>query len=111
MKGGKDVVVGVAVPVIAHGAALAHLLYCVHANAAPPVLYRSGQHAHLHRVDGFAHVAAAAQGNGFHDAVFQLQRRLLFLLQNGKSRRTAASISAASTGLNSKTVERLKIAL
>ena len=76
---------GVAVPVIAHGAALAHLLYCVHANAAPPVLYRSGQHAHLHRVDGFAHVAAAAQGNGFHDAVFQLQRRLLFLLQNGKS--------------------------
>ena len=28
-----------------------------------------------------------------------------------KARRTAASISAASTGLNSKTVERLKMAL
>ena len=63
-QGGGQVIHCVAAPVIAHGAALGHLLHIGKGQSQRPVPGLCRLTEELHRVDGLAHIAAAGGGNG-----------------------------------------------
>ena len=62
-QGGGHVIHGVSALVIAHGAALGHLLGIGDSEDQGPVLYLGGLIEQLHRVHGLPHVPAAGVGN------------------------------------------------
>ena len=63
-QGGGQVIHGVAAPVIAHGAALGHLLHVGEGEAQLPIPGHCRLAEKLHSVDGLPDVAAAGRGNG-----------------------------------------------
>ena len=78
----QNVVMSVPVPVIAHGAALADQLRILCCQDEFPVLLCGCGKQQFHRIDGFAHIAAAGRRQRLHNAIFHLHRDAPALSEN-----------------------------
>ena len=91
LEGGEKVIVLIPVPVVFHGAPLRYLLGVRQRDPAmTSVIFvldaaaHGGNGQHLHRVDRFSHVPAAAQGDVPGDTLLQVKGHIVFFRGGGK---------------------------
>ena len=90
LERGENVVMLLSVPVVAEGAALGQLLCPVERNLPHAVFRHAGHDAQFHRIERFAHVASAADGDSLAYAFLDLESLAEFLLHKGKGALHAA---------------------